>query len=287
MSKTPVVAIVDDDQSVREALTSLVRSLGYGAIAFECAEDLLKSKRRRHVSCLIADVQMPGMTGPELHHRLVSTGGPIPTILITAFPDERARERALQAGVICYLAKPFSEDDLLACIRSTLRPHQADGRGSRESAGPSDLIARRSHRRPEVPRPARRRSQRAHLPTRRGLHHLRISKRGSGAAGAGRRGGRSVSPPHRTRLIADRPSTRRGNNIFVTACDHVESNSEVADALRRTAQRLDRWLMAGERSHPPRGTIGRDRSQPGTARSFVQLLRPVQGYLENLGRSLR
>lgn len=131
MSKAPVIAIVDDDQSVREALTSLVRSLGLGAIAFECAEDLLNSKRRRRVSCLIADVQMPGMTGPELHHRLVSSGEPIPTILITVFPDERAREHALQAGAICYLAKPFSEADLLACVRSTLRPHRADGRGSR------------------------------------------------------------------------------------------------------------------------------------------------------------
>jgi FixJ family two-component response regulator len=120
LPSTAVIAIVDDDRSVREALTSLVRSLGYGAIAFECAEDLLKSKRRRSVSCLIADVQMPGMTGPDLHNRLVSSGEPIPTILITAFPDERARERALQAGVMCYLAKPFSEDDLLACIRSTL-----------------------------------------------------------------------------------------------------------------------------------------------------------------------
>ena len=115
-----MIAIVDDDQSVREALTSLVRSLGYIAMAFEGAEDLLKSKRRRSVSCLIADVQMPGMTGLELHNRLVASGEPIPTILITAFPDERARERALQAGVICYLTKPFSEDELLACIRSTL-----------------------------------------------------------------------------------------------------------------------------------------------------------------------
>ena len=63
---------------------------------------------------------MPGMTGIELHNRLVSSGEPIPTILITAFPDERSRERALQAGVIGYLAKPFSEDDLLTCIRSSL-----------------------------------------------------------------------------------------------------------------------------------------------------------------------
>lgn len=69
-----MIAIVDDDQSVREALTSLVRSLGYVAVAFECAEDLLKSRRRRNVSCLIADVQMPGMTGLELYNRLVASG---------------------------------------------------------------------------------------------------------------------------------------------------------------------------------------------------------------------
>jgi FixJ family two-component response regulator len=115
-----VIAIVDDDQSVREALTSLVRSLGYATIAFECADDLLKSRYRRSMSCVIADVQMPGMSGLELHNRLVTSGNPIPTILITAFPDENARRRALQAGVTCYLSKPFSEDDLLAGIRSTL-----------------------------------------------------------------------------------------------------------------------------------------------------------------------
>jgi FixJ family two-component response regulator len=130
LPRTAVIAIVDDDQSVREALTSLVRSLGYIAMAFECAEDLLKSKRRRSVSCLIADVQMPGMTGLELHNRLVASGKPIPTILITAFPDERSRERALQAGVIGYLTKPFSEDDLLACIRSNLGYPEGGGKGT-------------------------------------------------------------------------------------------------------------------------------------------------------------
>jgi FixJ family two-component response regulator len=125
LPRTAVIAIVDDDHSVREALTSLVRSLGYVAMAFECAEDLLRSKRRRLVSSVIADVQMPGMTGLELHNHLVASGEPIPTILITAFPDERSRERALQGGVIGYLTKPFSEDDLLACIRSTLGDREA------------------------------------------------------------------------------------------------------------------------------------------------------------------
>ncbi|HKM69613.1 MAG TPA: response regulator [Stellaceae bacterium] len=130
LPKRSVIAIVDDDESVREALTSLIRSMGYAAVAFECAEDLLKSKRRRSVSCVIADVQMPGMTGIELHDRLVASGEPIPTILITAFPDERARERALQAGVIGYLAKPFSEDELLVCIRSSLGRRKARGKRS-------------------------------------------------------------------------------------------------------------------------------------------------------------
>ena len=125
MPRKAVIAIVDDDHSVREALTSLVRSLGYVARAFECAEDLLKSKRRLSVSCVITDVQMPGMTGVELHDRLVASGEPIPTILITAFPDERSRERVMQAGVIGYLTKPFSEDELLACIRSSLTPGEA------------------------------------------------------------------------------------------------------------------------------------------------------------------
>jgi FixJ family two-component response regulator len=130
LPRTAIIAIVDDDHSVREALTSLVRSLGYVAMPFDCAEDLLKSKDRRSVSCVIADVQMPGMTGLELHDRLVASGAPIPTILITAFPDESARQRALKAGVIGYLTKPFSEDDLLGCIRSTLGRGEAAGKAS-------------------------------------------------------------------------------------------------------------------------------------------------------------
>lgn len=120
MPNTPVIAIVDDDRSVREALTSLVRSLGYAAIAFERAEDLLKSRRRRSVACVIADVQMPGMTGLELYDRLSASAKPIPTVLITAYPEDGARERALSAGVIGYLSKPFDEQDLLGCVRSAL-----------------------------------------------------------------------------------------------------------------------------------------------------------------------
>jgi FixJ family two-component response regulator len=86
-------------------------------MAFECADDLLKANRRR-VSCVIADVQMSGMTGLELYNRLVASGEPIPTILITAFPDERARQHALQAGVNCYLPKPFRGT---SCSRAFVR----------------------------------------------------------------------------------------------------------------------------------------------------------------------
>jgi FixJ family two-component response regulator len=98
-------------------------------MAFECADDFLKSNRRR-VSCVIADVQMPGMTGLELYNRLVASGEPIPTILITAFPDERARQDALQAGVSCYLPKPFGEDELLACIWPILGRREVGSHGS-------------------------------------------------------------------------------------------------------------------------------------------------------------
>ena len=119
MQKRAVIAVVDDDESVREAVAGLIKSLGHVAIAFERAEDFLNSDRGR-IAALIADVQMPGMTGPELHSQLVASGQPIPTILITAYPDQVVRTRALQNGVKCYLTKPFREEDLLACIQSAL-----------------------------------------------------------------------------------------------------------------------------------------------------------------------
>lgn len=120
MRKKIVIAVVDDDQAVREALTSLMRSLRYTVTAFESAEDFLNSSRRKNTSCIIADVQMPRMTGPDLHRELVASGNPIPTILITAYPDEVVKARALRAGVKGYLTKPFNENDLLACLRSAL-----------------------------------------------------------------------------------------------------------------------------------------------------------------------
>jgi FixJ family two-component response regulator len=120
MPKKRVITIVDDDESVRQALMGLMRAVGFTSEAYACAQDFLKSGRVQRTSCLIADLRMPGMSGLQLHHRLVASGNPVPTILITAHPDDGIRERALRAGIICYLTKPFNEDDLLACIRSAL-----------------------------------------------------------------------------------------------------------------------------------------------------------------------
>src|ERR1700722_9680096 len=113
MPQGPVISIVDDDPAVREGTMDLLNSMGYVAETFERADEFLKSDRLHSTSCLIADVQMPGMTGLELHSRLIATGNIIPTILITAFPSNGDRERALRAGVICYLAKPYNDKDLV------------------------------------------------------------------------------------------------------------------------------------------------------------------------------
>jgi len=130
LANNTVISIVDDDESVREAVTGLMRSFGFSAMAFPSGESFLRSRRRRGTACLIADVQMPGMTGLELHNRLIASGKPIPTILITAYPDERVRAQALNAGVLCYLAKPFNESDLLACVHSALGDQTAQERES-------------------------------------------------------------------------------------------------------------------------------------------------------------
>ncbi|HXO01559.1 MAG TPA: response regulator [Stellaceae bacterium] len=116
----PFISIVDDDESVREATKGLMKSLGYTAEAFSSAEDFLQSRQVPRTSCLIADVNMPGMSGLDLHRHLLASGNTIPTILITAYPDETIRQGALNAGVLCYLSKPFDESDLLPCLHTAL-----------------------------------------------------------------------------------------------------------------------------------------------------------------------
>ena len=126
MARQTLISIVDDDPFVRTALARLMKSHGYLVETFDGAASLLGSDRRACIDCLIVDVQMPGMTGLELHSRLVAAGEPIPTILITAHPDEAARAAALRAGAVGYLAKPFTEDDLMGCVRRAIeRPKQS------------------------------------------------------------------------------------------------------------------------------------------------------------------
>ena len=121
----PLIAIVDDDETVRVTLSSLIRSLGYRVLKFAGGQELLDSPNRGDISCLISDIQMPGMTGLELYDRLAASGKPIPTIFVTAYPDEKGRDRAMRAGAFCYLQKPFAEEELLTCIRTILGPPAA------------------------------------------------------------------------------------------------------------------------------------------------------------------
>ena len=120
--KTKLISLVEDDQFFRESLARLMRSLGCNVEAFSSASEFLTSPRLQETVCLIADVNMPAMTGIELRQNLIDSGRPIPTILITAYPNEIDRARALSAGVICYLPKPIDEQDLLGCVRSALAP---------------------------------------------------------------------------------------------------------------------------------------------------------------------
>jgi FixJ family two-component response regulator len=115
-----LVAVVDDDESVRTAIGSLFRSMGFRTELFGDGERFLGSPKLREFSCLILDVQMPGMDGLELQLRLAAASHPIPIIFVTAYADEKARARALRGGAVSFLAKPFSEDALLEAVQSAI-----------------------------------------------------------------------------------------------------------------------------------------------------------------------
>jgi FixJ family two-component response regulator len=117
----PLISIVDDDESVREALRSLIESVGYRAEVFSSGEDFLNSGSFSDTDCLIVDVRMPGMNGLELQERLNAVHSLIPVIFISAHDDGEARSRALRAGAVDFLQKPFSEDALLGAIGVCLR----------------------------------------------------------------------------------------------------------------------------------------------------------------------
>jgi FixJ family two-component response regulator len=127
MLKRTLISIVEDDQPFRESMRKLMSVLGYTVEEFPSAASFLASPVLAETACLVADVHMPGMTGVELHKHLVDVGHRIPTILVTAYPDEITHSRALKNGVLCYLSKPVDDDHLERCLRSALesgKPHE-------------------------------------------------------------------------------------------------------------------------------------------------------------------
>jgi FixJ family two-component response regulator len=119
--QVPVISIIDDNASVRFATRRLVRSLGYVAHTFASAAEFLQSPYLKETSCVIADVQMPGMSGVQLQDVLIAQGFSVPMIFITAFPEEKIRSRAMQAGALCFLSKPFDAPVLIEAIEAALK----------------------------------------------------------------------------------------------------------------------------------------------------------------------
>ena len=115
-----LISVVDDDASIRESLRGLLESLGFGVETFPSARAFLDSKSLANTDCLILDVRMPGMRGPDLQHELCRLGHDIPTVFITAHGDEDIRPRVLSEGAVDCLVKPFSEAALLGAIRKAL-----------------------------------------------------------------------------------------------------------------------------------------------------------------------
>ena len=116
-----MIAIVDDDDAVREAMKFLMRSFGYHASTFGSADEFLKSEQVSNTSCLITDLHMPGLSGLDLQDRLIAGGHRIPIIFITGYPDENARVRAMKAGAIAFLSKPFNADLLIGYLDKALK----------------------------------------------------------------------------------------------------------------------------------------------------------------------
>ena len=127
MRKRSLVSVVEDDQFFRESMRRLMRSLGYRVAAFASATDFLASPRLGETACLIADVNMPVMTGIELYRHLMDSGHTIPTILVTACANDDVESRALKDGVLCYLRKPVDEKHLKRCLLVALRRREGPG----------------------------------------------------------------------------------------------------------------------------------------------------------------
>jgi FixJ family two-component response regulator len=120
LANTIIVSIVDDDDAVRAATQTFVRSLGYKAVSFPSAEEFLKSPELETADCLIADIHMPGMSGIDLQRELSHRRPSLPIIFITAFPEDRVREQLIAAGAIGMLSKPYDGETLIGCIEKAL-----------------------------------------------------------------------------------------------------------------------------------------------------------------------
>jgi FixJ family two-component response regulator len=123
VSTLSVISVIDDDASVRAAADNLLSSHGYLVCVFASAEEFLQSARPDDSSCVIADVQMPAMSGLDLLTHMRAKGNTLPFIFITAFPEESVRARALKAGAICFLAKPFAGPALISCVETAVNRH--------------------------------------------------------------------------------------------------------------------------------------------------------------------
>jgi FixJ family two-component response regulator len=125
LPKAHMISVVDDDQSMRDATSRLVRSLGFAVATFASAEAFLESDRIEDSSCLITDVQMPGLSGVDLQNRLIADGRLMPIIGVTAFPEESIRTQMLEAGAVGFLSKPFNDECLIDCIATALKSREA------------------------------------------------------------------------------------------------------------------------------------------------------------------
>jgi FixJ family two-component response regulator len=119
--RTAKIAIVEDDDAVREAMKFLMRSFGYHASTFGSADEFLNSEQVDDTSCLITDVHMPGLSGLDLQDRLIARGHRIPIIFITGFPDDTARARAMKAGALAFLTKPINQHHLIDHLETALK----------------------------------------------------------------------------------------------------------------------------------------------------------------------
>jgi FixJ family two-component response regulator len=135
MFEAPLIAIVDDAELARDGIRELVESLGYAAATFTSAEHFLQSALIGHVTCLITDLQLPGQSGLELQEALRSRGYQMPVILVTAYPSDKHRTRAINNGAVDFLSKPFDDRWVMECLTDAIKLH--DKSGAHQNLAPS------------------------------------------------------------------------------------------------------------------------------------------------------